>query len=66
MMPRNSVLFRASFVHTLGAHCAREGPFCFKVDATIADDLIVGMLAVARTKMREVEGLGFRDFREGL
>jgi hypothetical protein len=54
------------FVHTLSAHCTREGPFCFTVDAAIADELIGGMLAVARTKMSEVDGLGFRIFQEGL
>jgi hypothetical protein len=31
-------------MHTLSAHCAREGPFCFTVDAAIADDLIVAVL----------------------
>jgi hypothetical protein len=64
MMPTKRFLFRVSLV------CAhppvKEGPFCFTFDAAIAEDLIAGMLAVARTKMSEVEVMGFRDFREGL
>jgi hypothetical protein len=32
------------FMHFLSAHVVREGPFCFTVDAAIAEDLIFGML----------------------
>jgi hypothetical protein len=33
-----------SFLNIVNAHCEKVGPFCFKVDAAVADDLIVGML----------------------